>query len=70
MFTLTQQRDKTEGGDSGKTKIISYRARRREISTEHSELPGNYSRQEMSVDSSGGKDMCDWMTQEGNKDNR
>lgn len=47
-----------------------YRARRREISTEHSELPGNYSRQEMSVDSSGGKDMRDWMTQEGNKDNR
>lgn len=59
---------KTEGGDSGKTEIISYGARSGEIRTEHSELPGNYSRQEMSVDSSGGNDLCDWMTQVGNKD--
>lgn len=68
MFLLTQQGDKTEGGDSGKTEIISYGARGSEIRTEQSELPGNSSGQEMAVDPSGGKDTCDWMTQVGNKD--
>lgn len=55
MITLTEQDDKTEGGDSGKTEIISSGARSSERRTGHSEPPGNYSRQNMSVDSSGGK---------------